>query len=128
MTHFIKKVGVDIFYEERMSKSLSRYGERFVKKFARESEISLMQGISQEEQLSSFARLFCAKEAVYKICGFDRSTKFWLRAIPMKIENNQWQVDIQQFRELLPDIRNVLLDIRSADGQIVAVAVGDFAA
>lgn len=67
------KIGIDIVNIERIAKSLSRSGERFVKRFLNDDEIVLCGNRPQ-----SIAGFWAAKEAALKAlgCGFSVQCSF----------------------------------------------------
>ncbi len=63
----VRGIGVDIVHVPRISKVISRWGERFLKKIFTEREIELSSRRSRKDRF--FALRFAAKEAFSKALG-----------------------------------------------------------
>ena len=66
------QIGIDIIEIERIEETVSRWGERFLKRIYTQNEIDLCGG-----RVSSLAARFAAKEAVMKALNSGQDTILW---------------------------------------------------
>ncbi len=129
----IRRLGLDILSLDRLSRSMSTLGPRFVEKFARASEIEAIAHQAPAVRENLFAQLFCAKEALFKVLdgvqkNWPPEKRFWLKNLPCELKSDRWQPDNAALREMIPDLSALFLDIKTEAGRVMAVALGEFAA
>jgi holo-[acyl-carrier-protein] synthase len=120
------RLGVDILNKTRVENVLLRFGERFLEKIAQSEEMEEIKRHPVHLKGELIARLFCAKEALYKMCGFGGADRLWIRAMPLKLERNNWRPDLERLRALAPGLHRVFLDTAAEYNLIVCVAAGEF--
>lgn len=116
-------IGIDLINLTRVKKTLSRCGERFVKRIATSAELEYYCDVSERRFIEGVASLFAIKEAVKKIFLQKDLNPNWKQIQVFHHSSGKPWVSLSE-ESLKQKFESISLSLSHTAEMVVAVAVG----